>query len=83
MLQATALRDVACNTDPPPSFPREESESEDDTDEDEGLEDPPFEEPDVVSPPVSADDDKTFKDVITFLRAHHSLGPMKAVASKV
>ena len=82
MLHPVILRDVGCKTEPPPSFPREETKTEDDTDVDENVEDPPFVEQNVLPPPVSPDEDKTFRDVITFLRTHHDLGPMKTVASK-
>ena len=56
-MRPVILRDVGCNTDPPPTFLREETETEEDTDADEALEDPPFEEPNVVPPAVSADED--------------------------
>ena len=82
VLHSVVLRDIGCNTDPPPSLPGDATETEGDTDGDESVEDPPFVEQNVLPPPVTPDEDKSFKDVISFLRAHHDLGPMKPVVRK-
>ena len=88
-LHPVILRDMGCNTDPVgvrPGTPVPDRDSTVDPVDDEAgeLEEvPPPEGVNVLSSEESPDEDRTFKDIVCFLREFHSLGPMKEVPSKV